>query len=180
MSVTALLSRFWHRVRRWFVRPFVRSVPAPDAVSAVPVPSGPVPPTGPVPLSGALRRIQLLTSGLRPFRRRIPSVRCLPVSGFPDAYRFLIRLGGCSGLTVFRAGGSLRCRTVLPDGAGTLELIERSRISDRRIVAVLYLRLSGSVCPVTEIRFVVRSPGRTLNPKPSTLNSQPSPLNPHP
>lgn len=158
MSVRNFLFRFWNRVRNWFARPFSRSVPVSGRglVSEAAVPVSEV-----VPLpSVALRRILLLVSDLKPYRRRNPSVRCLSVSGFFDAYRFLLRLGGCDGLTVCRVGGSLRYRTVLPDAAGTLELIGQTLVSDRRIVAVLHLDLPGSGCPVTEIRFFVRRKNR--------------------
>lgn len=166
MSIRAFIYRFWSRIRNWLVRfvPTSDGVQTSDRESS----SGSAPVFGCNPVSeslseagaspsesASLRRILLLTSGLKPYRRRMPSVRCLTVSGFPEAYRFLLRLGGCNGLSVYRAGGSLRYRTVLPDASGRLELVDRTPVSDRRIIAVLYLDLPGSGCPVTEIRFLV-------------------------
>lgn len=101
------------------------------------------------------RRITLLTSGLKPYRRRMPGVKCMKVDGFTDAYRFMLMLCGKPDFSLKRRGRHFLYVVILPGNAGTLELTDKIRGADKRVAAILRLNISAYNCEVKEIRFIV-------------------------
>lgn len=109
--------------------------------------------TGELPeATHALRHILLLTSKLKPYRRRTPSVRYMEVDGFNDAYRFMLKLCGSSDLSMDWKGGHILYTATLPGDAGTLELSDKPCGINRQVVAVL--KLNVPVIEMKEIRFI--------------------------
>lgn len=101
------------------------------------------------------RRVTLLTSGLKPYRRRMPEVKCMKVDGFTDAYRFMLMLCGKPDFSLRRRGRHFLYVVILPGNAGTLELTDKVRGTDKRVAAVLRLNIPACRCEVKEIRFIV-------------------------
>lgn len=103
------------------------------------------------------RRIDLLTAGLKPYRRRTPAVKRMKVESFTDAYRFLLMLCGKPDFSFHRKGGHLFYMVILPGNAGTLELTDKVRGWDKSVVAILKLHLPACRSEVKEIRFIVNN-----------------------
>lgn len=99
------------------------------------------------------RRIELLTSGLKPYRRRTPEIRKKEVAGFGEAYRFWLRMCGTHIFTCERQGGYLIYRATLQEADRILELTDmRGR---KGMVATV--RICGRIPEgqVKEIKFIV-------------------------
>lgn len=105
------------------------------------------------------RRIRLLTSGLKPYRRTTPEIKRKEVADFGEAYRFWIRLCGTHAFTCGYRGGHLVYKATLQEAAGTLELIDRKVRKD----TVATIRISGSVAHglTKEIRFILSNEKKT-------------------
>lgn len=101
------------------------------------------------------RRITLLTSGLKPYRRRMPGVKCMKVDGFTDAYHFMLMLCGKLDFLLKRRGRHFLYVVILPRNAGTLQLTDKIRGADKRVAAILRLNIPAYNCEVKEIRFIV-------------------------
>lgn len=104
------------------------------------------------------RRITLLTSGLKPYRRRTPEVKRMKVESFTDAYRFLLMLCDKPDFFFHPKGGHLFYMVILPGNAGTLELTDKVRGADKSVVAILRLDIPACRSEVKEIRFIVNNP----------------------
>lgn len=99
------------------------------------------------------RRVALLTSRLKPYRRRRPEVRKMEVEDFTEAYRFWQRMCGPRGFTYRCSGGHFRYRTTMHGATGTMELTDKTGRDS--VVAVLRI---GGIVPggqVKEIKFIV-------------------------
>lgn len=103
------------------------------------------------------RRIDLLTAGLKPYRRRTPQVKRMKVESFTDAYRFLLMLCDKPDFSFHRKGGHLFYVVILPGNAGTLELTDKVRGWDKTAVAILKLHIPACRSEVKEIRFIVNN-----------------------
>lgn len=145
-----MFRKIWQTVLSWFRRrkkpervssatqtPTVEAVESPEADKEV---------------AHALRRILLLTSGLKPYRHSTPSVRRMEVDGFTDAYRFMLRLCGSSDFSMGWKGGHILYTATLSGNAGRLELSDKPCGVNRRVVAVL--KLDTPAIEVKEIRFI--------------------------
>lgn len=103
------------------------------------------------------RRIALLISPLKPYRRRTPEVKRMKVESFTDAYRFLLMLCGKPDFSFHRKGGHLFYMVILPGNAGTLELTDKVCGWDKSVVAILKLDILTCRSEVKEIRFIVNN-----------------------
>lgn len=159
-----MLKRIWNVILSLFRRrkrqeqeektPFVEidrsDTEAPESTDAVPEGSADA---GVPALTGDDRRIALLTSGLKPYRRRMPEVRRVEVDGFTDAYRFWLRLCGRHSFSCKCSGGHVRYNATTGGKPGTMELTDKTGSSDT--VAVLRIGGTASGGQVREIRFIV-------------------------
>lgn len=113
-------------------------------------------------VSPEMRRLALLTSGLKPCRPGAPQVRRMEVGGFSEAYRFWVRLCGQSGFSSVCSGGRIRCVSHINGQAGTLEFADKTSCC-RDKVAVIRINAPVPEGQAKEIVFMVSNKKRIEN-----------------
>ena len=108
----------------------------------------------PKAVSPEMRRLALLTSGLKPCRHDRPQVRRMEVGGFGEAYRFWVRLCGQAGFSSVCSGGHMRCVAHLDGQGGTLEFADKTSCCHDR-VAVIRINAPVPEGQAKEIVFIV-------------------------
>lgn len=105
------------------------------------------------PVSAPLRRLSLLTSGLKPYHNKSKETRVMCVEQFTDAYRFMLLLCGDSTVSLRQKGGYMCYNAELP-GIGTLTLAEKHSTVNKAIVAALTFSTSVPGYGIKEIKFI--------------------------
>lgn len=101
-----------------------------------------------------VQRIAWCVDGLSIYRRRSQEVRSVKAETFCDAYRFFLRMCDCTEIRHQRCGGYSVFFTTLPDGAGTVELTDRCRGFDERVVAEMSISVPALLPQVSKIKFI--------------------------
>ena len=101
-----------------------------------------------------MRRLALLTSGLKSCRHDRSQVRRMEVGGFGEAYRFWVRLCGQAGFSSVCSGGHIRCVAHLDGQRGTLEFADKTSCCHGR-VAVIRINAPVPEGQAKEIVFIV-------------------------
>jgi len=110
-----------------------------------------------IPLHPEIRRVALLVSQLKVYKRRNADVRELKVSAFSDAQRFLLRLCDSKCISHCISGGNIKSRVQLPNGLGNIFLTDRVRKSNTSVVARMIIDIPTLNPQIREILFVSKT-----------------------
>lgn len=110
-----------------------------------------------IPLHPEIRRVALLVSQLKVYKRRNADVRELKVSAFSDAQRFLLRLCDSKCISHCISGGNIKYRVQLPNGLGNIFLTDRVRKSNTSVVARMIIDIPTLNPKIREILFVSKT-----------------------
>ncbi len=86
--------------------------------------------------------------------RRHPTIRCLPVRNFAEAYRFFIRLCDQRRVVLRQAGGYLHYELILDEETVVLDLTDKTKGKPPGTIAVLKVHAIISDGAITEIEFI--------------------------
>jgi len=110
-----------------------------------------------IPLHPEIRRVALLVSQLKVYKRRNADVRELKVSAFSDAQRILLRLCDSKCISHCISGGNIKYRVQLPNGLGNIFLTDRVRKSNTSVVARIIIDIPTLNPQIREILFVSKT-----------------------
>lgn len=109
------------------------------------------------PINPEVRRIALMVSQLKVYKRRNVDVRELKVSTFSDAQRFLLRLCDSKHISHCISGGNIKYRVQLPNGLGNIFLTDRVRKSNPSVIARMTIDIPTLNPQIREILFVSKT-----------------------
>lgn len=109
------------------------------------------------PIHPEVRRVALMVSQLKVYKRRNADVRELKVLTFSDAQRFLLRLCDNKRISHCISGGNIKYRVQLPDGLGNIYLTGRVRKSNTSVVARMTIDIPTLTPQIREILFVSKN-----------------------
>ena len=109
------------------------------------------------PINPEVRRIALMVSQLKVYKRRNVDVRELKVSAFSDAQRFLLRLCDSKHISHCISRGNIKYRVELPNGLGNIFLTDRVRKSNTSVVARMTIDIPTLNPQIREILFVSKT-----------------------
>lgn len=107
-------------------------------------------------VSPEVKRIGLLTGGLKIYKRRDPQIRYVRVNGFAEAHRFLLRMCNPAELSCKSSGGYIRYTVNLTDSAGTVVLTNKGRRHDKSVIGSIAMDIPALRPAIHKIMFILK------------------------
>lgn len=98
--------------------------------------------------------IESAVKDLPVYKRRNRQIRRVYIMEFNDAYLFLLKLCNPRYIKYCHGGGHVRYVTEFPDNVGRLELTDRKRRTDKRVLAEMSVEIDAIKEEVNRIIFI--------------------------